>query len=530
MRALRLAGLPLAGLLTFGCGPSPTPADDAGHDALAPGEDAPAEPFDAGRDAGPPPPPAATGIFPEHRRAALDWARPDEGTPVPASDVSDATDRLLDLLERTDWLDLVAERAHGWPESDPEGRYWYATWWSGVTVQKRDGRITYRHAPDGADNNGLRTPQLLEGACYAWRLWGDPRDRHLFHRLTRGLSSWHLAMRRSATDPERGLLSRAAYPDSVEDTERAISIDYSQNHPGEPGPPSYYVHLPDNPYWPGLYAKNVRSKDDIGHLLRAVALVDTCAGHLDDAEAEADVVEMRRLYQEWAQRVEADGFRIASLDETASVYQPEGDLATYFLAGGIECAAGYAIPLLSRFDTLGYACRNPGLGPVADPAGGIPSGALQILRTHHEAAAGLALASGQDDTARALLEGLAARLDGIMDAYDAGPPPDNARPGDVVQLVLESAALGVPLTSREVRFLHARLAEAADGYDTSAPAWHVRDPSVPDGDYAFEPGGPGIDVKDLGLFLGLCSAQWASPGSREVLDCARVRSAGRPGG
>ena len=29
------------------------------------------------------------------------------------------------------------------------------------------------------------------------------------------------------------------------------------------------------------------------------------------------------------------------------------------------------------------------IGPVADPAGGVPSGALQILRTHHEAAAAL---------------------------------------------------------------------------------------------------------------------------------------------
>ena len=352
-----------------------------------------------------------------------------------------------------------------------------------MTVEKRGGRIRYVHAPDGADNNGLRTPQILEGACYAWRLWEDPRDRQLVRRLTRGLSSWHLAMRRSDADPERGLLSRAAYPISIEDTERGIEIDYDASRPGEPGPPSYYVHLADNPSWGDLYVKNVRSKDDMGHLLRVVALIDTCVGTLEDADAEADIVEMRRLYQEWGQRVERDGMRIASLNEAGEVFFPEGDLATYFRAADIECAASYAIPLLSRFDTLGYSCRNPGLGPVADPAGGVPSGALQILRTHHEGAAGLALASGQDETARALLEGLASRLDGIMDAYDAGPPPDNARPGDVVQLVLESAALGVPLTSREVRFLHAQLAQAAAGYDTTAPAWHVRDVSVPDGTY-----------------------------------------------
>jgi hypothetical protein len=512
--------------VSLGCDPSPS-AIDAGLDASTSDEADAFVAIDAGRDGGPPAPPEATGVFPAHRRDALDWDRADEGTPVSAADVDLATDRVIDLLTRTDWMDLIADRAHGWPESDPEGRYWYATWWSGVTVEKRGGRLRYVHSADGADNNGLRTAQLLEGACYAWRTWGDPRDRQLVRRLARGLSSWAYAMRRSEDDVERGLLGRAAYPISIEDTEREIAIDYDLDRPGEPGPPSFYVHLADNPFWGDLYVKNVRSKDDMGHLMRAVALIDTCVGTLEDDEAEADLVEMRRLYQEWAQRVEHDGLRIASLDTSGEVYQPEGDLAEYF-GGGIECAAAYAIPLLSRFDTLGYTCRNPGLGPVPDPTSGVPSGALQILRTHHEAAAALALASGRDEIARDLLEGLASRLDGIMDANDAGPLPDNARAGDVVQLGLESAAVGVPLTSREVRFLHAQLAIAAGGYDTSDAAWHVRDPSVPDGDYTFEPGGPGVDVKDVALFLGLCSAQWVSPSGREVIDCDRIRASARP--
>ena len=142
------------------------------------------------------------------------------------------------------------------------------------------------------------------------------------------------------------------------------------------------------------------------------------------------------------------------------------------------------------------------------------------------AAVGLALVTGNGELARDLLEGLGARLDGILDAYDAGEMPDNARPNDVVQLLLESAALGLPLTSREVRFLHGRIALAATSYDTTRPEWDVR--SAPDGDYVFEPGSDGVDFKDLGLLLGLCAAQWAHPGARPVIDCDRVRAAGRP--
>ncbi len=511
-------------LALAGCGAAVEAPDASAPDAE--GTDAGVR-SDAGRDAGPPPPPSATGVFPAHDRAPFAWDRPDQGAPVPRADVTAATDQVLDLLARTDWLDLVADRAHGWPESDA-GHAWYATWWSGVGVQRRSGHISYVHVAEGGDNNGLRTPQLLEGACYAWRLWHDDADRTLFRRLTRGLSSWHLAMRRSSADTERGLLARAAYPASVEDTARDISIVYDAARPGTPGPPSYYVHLPDNPSWGDLYVKNTRSKDDMGHLMRAMALVDTCAGSLEDADAEADVVEMRRLYQEWAQRVESDGYRIATLDESAVVTVPTGDLATYVLRGGLECGAGYAIPLLGRFDALGYTCPNHGLGPITDPFAGLNNSALQILRTHHEAAVGLALVTGDAVLARDLAEGLALRMEGILDQYDAGTIPENAHPTDVVQLVLESAMLGVPLTSREVRFLHAQLAIAAAGYDTSGPAWHVRDAATPDGDYAFEPGGPGVDFKDLGLFLGLCTAQWVSPTTREVLDCDRIRASARP--
>src|SRR5258705_101882 len=78
----------------------------------------------------------------------------------------------------------------------------------------------------GAENNGLRTPKIMEGACYAWLLFHDDREQHFVRRLARGLSSWRLAMQRNATDPEIGLDSRAAYPISVHDVDRDVDIDY----------------------------------------------------------------------------------------------------------------------------------------------------------------------------------------------------------------------------------------------------------------------------------------------------------------
>jgi hypothetical protein len=226
--------------------------------------------------------------------------------------------------------------------------------------------------------------------------------------------------------------------------------------------------------------------------------------------------------------VESDGFRIATLDADLNVYIPNSMLATYYTWGQIECGAELSVRLLSRFDPLWSVCDNGGLGPLTDPIMGINNSAMQIVRSHHESAAGLALTTGNVDLARDLATGLVTRIETILDTYERGEMPENALPGNVVQLVVESAFLGVPLTSREVRWLHGQIEEAAAGYDTTTPEWNVFDPSVPDGDYVLVPDGPGIDITNLGLLLGSCVAPYLNPTGRPILDCDRVRERGRP--
>lgn len=101
--------------------------------------------------------------------------------------------------------------------------------------------------------------------------------------------------------------------------------------------------------------------------------------------------------------MERDDFHIATLDASLNVVVPTSQLATYFVPS-IECHAQIAIRLLARNDPYGAACPMP-TGLSGDPTMGISSSALQIVRSHHEAAAGLALVTGQEDTARTLIEG-----------------------------------------------------------------------------------------------------------------------------
>ena len=107
---------------------------------------------DASVDASGPPP----SVLP------VGFVRPDVGTPLTPAEIAAATDDVIALLKRTRYFDVVDERVHGWPESEPTG-YWYGTWWSGVTVTKQAGNVTFLHGAGGADNNGLRTAPYLEG-------------------------------------------------------------------------------------------------------------------------------------------------------------------------------------------------------------------------------------------------------------------------------------------------------------------------------------------------------------------------------
>jgi hypothetical protein len=174
-------------VLLTACSQSSSNVVDAGIDAN-----------DAGAMEAPP-----DGSLPPHPKTLpFTYTRPENGTPIDAATISAKTDELLDLLTKTRYFGFVDERVHGWPESDPKKRYWYGVWWTGVDVHVQSGNVTYFHNMGGAENAGINTSPILEGACYAHLLWPDARIGHLVRRVVRGMSSWIMAMKRSTLDQD----------------------------------------------------------------------------------------------------------------------------------------------------------------------------------------------------------------------------------------------------------------------------------------------------------------------------------------
>jgi hypothetical protein len=468
------------------------------------------------------PAPAPVDLCPEG--LPFELVRDPEGDPIDPAVRTEVTQRYLDLLDEVRYFDFVAERVHGWPQSDPEGRYWYGTWWSGVTVVKEGGEITYRHGDSGADNNGLRTGPLLEGACYAHALWQRPEDQLLVRRMIRGMSAWIMAMAREADDPDAPLLCRAFYPESImsEDDERSIFIDYSLNHPGVDADPSAYVHVPENPHWGDVWIKNKRSKDDIGHMLRAISQLGACAPTFD-ADTYADFVAMRELYGAWARKVEDDSWRIGTLDQDGELWYPR-DLLAYFLPEP-ECVSVLALRLSGRWDPGDIDCGN-GIGPLDHIIinGNDHNG--NILRSFHEAAANHAVLSGNAEVGAMLVDGLVGRIEEGLDGLEGvGEPVMWLGAQDLVDMMAHGAAIGVPLTPREVAWLHARIDEAYAGYAGNPDLesmLHVFDAATPDGEYGYEPYGPAISFVGLGSLLATCASPCRNETSEPVLDCDLV--------
>ena len=456
----------------------------------------------------------------------FDYARPAAGTPVPAAELTAITDTYLDLLAQTRYFDVLDERVVGWPESDPQQRYWYGHWWSGAGFVKEQGDVSLVHGNMGADNPGIPSSLVLESVCLAHRVWPTPKLEHIARRLLRALNAWIFSMQRYASDPAGTLLARVSYPESVTSTDsgRTLVIDYSADRPGVD---SYclYVHLPTNPYWGDIYIKNKRSKDDIGHMLRAIGTLKDCEGGFD-AATRADIDEVRTNYSAWSRRVEDDGWAIATLDQDLNVYIPPLDstMSHFYGAGNAECDAMLAIRLLGRGDPGGFACGN-GVNAFEYLVLDNPSNG-EIIRSFHEAAARNALLWQQDSTARELLGGLAQRMDQAMGWAESGSWPVHMNAERLVKLLVHSANVGVPLTAREVRWIHGQIAAAHTSFVTNAaPAvYRLYDPTTPDGAYDFTPPGEGIDFTFFASLAGTCTATYRNPTTQPLLDCARLQT------
>ncbi len=449
----------------------------------------------------------------------------DDGDALTDDERVEFTDRFAALLHSIRYFDFLDERVYGWPESDPEKRYWYATYWSGTKVIKSGGAVTYQEGSYGSDNNGITTSPFLEGACYDYLLTKNEKVGHLVRRLLRGTTSWIMAMEKQKDDPQGAMLARAAYPEPIHSTDggRDIFFDTSMVRPGGTADTtSTFVEVATNPYWGDIWIKNNRSKDDIGHMLRAMAQVDSCAGQIKESGAENDFDDLWRRYGAWARQVEDDNFSIATYDTSGTRVLTHDVLANFL--PDLECNAELSLHLVGRGATTDFDCGNG--YPETDAT--LISLAKQngdIVRSFHEAVTNWALLRNQTDLAKDLVGGMALRIGDYLAQVEAEPAaPPSSDPRDLADLIVYGANTGVPLTWHQIRWLKSAVEDAITFYtQIEQTIFHTFDDSAPDGDYYFLPVDASmLKFHTLGPLLGLCAAQFRNSASKPLFDCARL--------
>jgi len=465
-------------------------------------------------------------------RTALAWRRPVRGAPVTDEERREATRIYIDLLDKTRYYAVMNERIHGWPASDP--RYpWWGIWWTGVQIEKSAGAIAFKHHKIGSDNAASDTAMMLENACYAHLLWKLPAATEALHKLMRGMSAQIKAMRSASRPKDPVLLGRSFYPVSVvsHDDGRTIPFKYDDARPGTDNGATEYVHIPDNPVWGDIYVKNKRSKDDMGHVLRALAQVDASCGQsgsLDDATLQ-DWNETLSLYQLWATQVYNDDWRIATRSKSLAVIYPLDTLANFYSIA--ECDAMFSISMFGRGDGGGKDCGE-GVGGIVDWAASFNDQNIGILESFHQAAVMAALKFHRNDLALPLMQGLVTRMEKHLDAVRQGKASANYPATKLAGLLLRNAVMGVPLNFGEARWLETQIKIAHDSFlkPRKDHYYDIEKAVLPDGLYPYNPTGAGLDWRDIGALVGLCVSPYVNHTGVSVLDCDMLRQHQMSGG
>ena len=474
--------------------------------------------------------------------------RPDNGDPIPPSELSDFSERLAGLLKKFSWFDYILRNSHGVDAST--GKPPYAQWWSDVDAIKEGDTVTFMHRdlPEhGGHNIGTNQYKILASSIAASLLSNDPTINQLTALYCAGVSATMKGMVHDENDPIPHLMARnvIAFNHSYTTHEgRKKVVNYEQwYHPYSRWNCERFEYT-DNPYWGTMWVTNVRSKDDVGGLLRNTAMIEHAANLSLDEGVRQACGETLELLRGFCSDIVDSDYYIRTKDDNGEPFifslkeKPEGmristDLDNYITFDSLipdsECNAKRANDWIGKRDGSLTDCGN---GSQTDYEkislyNNYPN--ANFYRSYHMANAYQSLLHGDNESAKLLLQGMVERFEEHMDydLEDIPVSPDRWHM-DLASALIRAAAQGYPLTSREIRLIHKYYERAMD-FHKEWPYWNLWDESVPDGTHAIKPpdndGSQGderqywIRIEDMSALIEYCWSPYKNPDGRSPVDC-----------
>ncbi len=474
------------------------------------------------------------------------FTRAPAGLPASPAEVGDFTRRLTGAWKAADffrWLDLVT---YGVPRDNPAGMPYFANFWNGALYVKQGARLTFQHTPNhSSDNASAVQASLALNAMFAHMESGDGLMAELADELARGLSANIQALVWDAEVPpaDRHLMARYIIPHDFEvdlGGGRSMAVDYSGWRQESWGTFSDTIHVPANPTYGDIWARNKRSKDDICDLYRLAALLPYGVEGFAPGPARDGLAALRADMQAFAADVLAADYHIRTRDHDGSIYVPSDDFAALngYVAVGecAECTARLATNILATGSSQGLDCGDGRCDWYEALATASHLYNFGLIRMFHVAALLASLVAREDLPARRLLEGLSARADSEWGRQFPGTEDGRVRQDDydreLAGAYLRYAQAGLPLTAQEAAFARRHLDEGIALW-AAWPWWDMWDPAIPDGTYYegwydYHPYSH-VLVEDMTAVLALCGSPFKNPAGEPVVDCAVVLDPARWG-
>lgn len=482
----------------------------------------------------------------------FDLNRVDEGMPLTNEEIIAFTKSITGAWKNAEYFNWLDRMTYGLPKNNDYGEPYYSVLWAQTIPVKTGNTITFVHRDGhGADNITQIQIVILTNLIAAYYLTGDEYLAEVADELIRGMNAFFLGMVWDDQVPEENRHIMARYIVNKNFTEdlgngRIRAVDYSnwQEETYSDGF-SESVYVPNNPYWSDIYAKAKRSKDDVYFMLREAGILEHYQGIFSDPAHNEALSELMEHIKGFAKDIAENDYRIRTIDHEGNLYTPSGDFNSfsYFIESfGVdtECTGRLALDYLGYGSNYNNHQCNNGIAELFEPFSVVSNGYMSSMnRTIHMAGIVHALNHYDYASAKELLQGYIERTENEMDQTEIEPTSfpapinlswENCKTynEEMAGELVKAAAIGLPLTSEEVRFIHEQYEKGIQVWN-DWEWWDLWDENLPDGEYGryyvhsydYYPYSY-IAFEDMTNFLQYCASPYINRDSATLVDCSII--------
>lgn len=457
--------------------------------------------------------------------------RRDPLTALPAQEITAATDKLKNFWRSSDFFPWLLRVSHGVHAST--GKPDFAVFWHDVDAVKDGDLVTFRHGDSGGGHNVyIPTSRLLASAAAGYLATGREEFGAIVEQYSKGIGAACRGLVHDANDPAPFLMARNVVAQNHEyttDQGKRKAIDFTGWYNDYQAWNAHRFEYRENPYWGDVWVTNMRSKDDVPHIYFADIFLRYVIQDAADEKVREGAKQGDDCVRGFAKDIVDSGWKIRTKDAAGMPFVPEEDLASFVQYEGLspngECSAKIASAFLGTGTAQGQNCGLVYRNEYEAFAVARHYYNYHIVQTFHLTAILSALIHRQNDTAKALLNGMALRLDAYGDPASDEPGQSDARwNAHLAQLLLLAGASGVPLTEKEARLIQSEYSTAADAY-AAWPRWDIW--SAADDTYSHRDGyipsdqGRLVELEAMGFPLIYCASPFKAAGA-EPFDCAAL--------